>query len=603
MRAVTHLRRALVLVPFLASSAAADTTPQALPFSQDWSNTGLITADDDWSGVPGITGYKDDLSGSTGGVDPRTIVAPGVTEDVNTDETNPDTFNTGGVTEFEIANPVVALSGSGTADAPHIVLTLNTTGVASVRIRYNLRDIDASSADNSVQQFALQYRIGTTGDFTDVPEGYVADATTGPSEATLVTPVNVVLPAAVGNQPVVQIRIMTTNAVGNDERVGIDDIQVTDATTSPTATGAADPTSATRGTAVTLTATVTPGEAPTSTGITVTCDLTGIGGSATQALSDDGTTGGDTTADDNIFTFATTVDASAAAGAKTLPCTVTDAETRSSTFDIAFTVEAVCGDGIVEGTETCDDMGTTAGDGCSDTCMEEPGYTCTGMPSVCTDDDECADMTDNCDPLAACANTAGSFTCTCPTGYAGDGTTDGTGCTDIDECTDMTDTCDENASCTNGDGDFTCACNAGYDGDGMTCADVDECADGTDDCDENATCTNTDGGFTCECAAGYSGDGTTCMPDCGDGIVTAPEACDDGDMTDGDGCSANCTVETGYTCTGEPSTCTPDDDGNGGGNNNGDDDGGGCCSSSSHPGSALLLAMFVMVGLRRRQRR
>jgi hypothetical protein len=31
------------------------TTPQTLPFSQNWTNTGLITANDDWSGVPGIT--------------------------------------------------------------------------------------------------------------------------------------------------------------------------------------------------------------------------------------------------------------------------------------------------------------------------------------------------------------------------------------------------------------------------------------------------------------------------------------------------------------------------------------------------------------------
>lgn len=32
-------------------------------------------------------------------------------------------------------------------------------------------------------------------------------------------------------------------------------------------------------------------------------------------------------------------------------------------------------------------------------------------------------------------------------------------------------------------------------------------------------------------------------PDCGDGTVNAAEACDDGNNTDGDGCSATCTVE------------------------------------------------------------
>ena len=44
--------------------------------------------------------------------------------------------------------------------------------------------------------------------------------------ATLVTPVSAVLPAAANNQPLVQVRVMTTNAAGNDEWVGVDDISV-----------------------------------------------------------------------------------------------------------------------------------------------------------------------------------------------------------------------------------------------------------------------------------------------------------------------------------------------------------------------------------------
>ena len=61
-----------------------------------------------------------------------------------------------------------------------------------------------------------------------MPAGYVADATTGPERlATLVTPVAVTLPPAAEDQPELQVRIMTTNAVGNDEWVGVDDIQVT----------------------------------------------------------------------------------------------------------------------------------------------------------------------------------------------------------------------------------------------------------------------------------------------------------------------------------------------------------------------------------------
>jgi len=44
---------------------------------------------------------------------------------------------------------------------------------------------------------------------------------------------------------------------------------------------------------------------------------------------------------------------------------------------------------------------------------------------------------------------------------------------------------------------------------------------------------------------------------CGDGYKIAAEACDDGNLVDGDGCSSSCTIETGYECTGTPlSVCT-----------------------------------------------
>lgn len=44
----------------------------------------------------------------------------------------------------------------------------------------------------------------------------------------------------------------------------------------------------------------------------------------------------------------------------------------------------ICGDGMVLGGEPCDDGNTANGDGCSSQCDVEPGYTCIGSPSVCT---------------------------------------------------------------------------------------------------------------------------------------------------------------------------------------------------------------------------
>ena len=208
----------------------ANNVSASLPFSQNWSNVGLITANDNWSGVTSIMGYRGDDITTAVGIDPQTLLAgddAAPVVDVNANQSNPNTNTTGGVTEFDgIANPVVALQGSATADAPYLKIFLNTTGVNNVRVSYNVRDIDGST-DNAVQQVALQYRIGSSGNFTNIAAGYIADATTGPSLATLLTNINTTLPVAVNNQSVVELRIMTTNATGNDEWVGIDDISIT----------------------------------------------------------------------------------------------------------------------------------------------------------------------------------------------------------------------------------------------------------------------------------------------------------------------------------------------------------------------------------------
>ncbi|WP_437902860.1 FG-GAP-like repeat-containing protein [Sorangium sp. So ce327] len=175
------------------------------------------------------------------------------------------------------------------------------------------------------------------------------------------------------------------------------------------------------------------------------------------------------------------------------------------------------------GTDNCDANAACTNTADSFTCACNAGYSGDGV--TCTDVNDCALGTDNCDPNAACTNTAGSFTCACNAGYSGDGVT----CTDNDECALATDNCDANAACTNTAGSFTCACNAGYSGDGVTCTDVDECA-ATANCDVNATCTNTAGSYTCACNLGYSGDGATCteIDEC------APNPCqNDGTCTDG----------------------------------------------------------------------
>lgn len=61
---------------------------------------------------------------------------------------------------------------------------------------------------------------------------------------------------------------------------------------------------------------------------------------------------------------------------------------------------------------------------------------------------------------------------------------------------------------------------------------------------------------------------------CGDGVIDDGETCDDGNTTDGDGCSASCTTEAM---------------------------GGGCCSAQRDPTGAVVLALGVIVLVRRRR--
>jgi endonuclease/exonuclease/phosphatase family metal-dependent hydrolase len=191
---------------------------------QDWSDASLISQDDDWSRVPSIMGFRgDDLTTRTG-TDPRTITGSSDVVDVIADQTNTAITN-GGIAEFQIANPVVALQGSGTADAPYLAFYLDASARSEVRFTATVRDIDGT-ADNAVQQVAVQYRLSDTAAWIDLPSAYIADATTG-GTATQESKIDVTLPQAANGVATLQVRVMTTNAVGSDEWVGIDDIRIT----------------------------------------------------------------------------------------------------------------------------------------------------------------------------------------------------------------------------------------------------------------------------------------------------------------------------------------------------------------------------------------
>ena len=123
-------------------------------------------------------------------------------------------------------------------------------------------------------------------------------------------------------------------------------------------------------------------------------------------------------------------------------------------------------------------------------------------------EDLCTTKPGICGANAVCGlDQTGQLDCqVCGTGFL----VQGAQCVDIDECVTGSAGCSPDATCANTPGSFSCTCKPGFTGDGKLCDDINECTNGTAKCAATATCTNTPGSFTCTCPAGQVGDGTTC---------------------------------------------------------------------------------------------
>jgi 5'-nucleotidase len=223
----------LSLLPLAPAQADVSGKISAFPYSQPWSDANLITVNDDWSGVLGVQGYLGEDLTTVTGADPQTITADGAGTSTDVIANGATSSSSGGVLEAA-AEESIALQGSGTADVPHVVVHLDLSALSAATFAFDAKDLDGSG-DNAAQSVAVQYRVGPSGAYTNLPAGYVADATEA-NAATKVTPVSVPLPAGAVGQADVYVRVLTTNAVGNDEWVGIDNIAVTEAAPPLTAT-------------------------------------------------------------------------------------------------------------------------------------------------------------------------------------------------------------------------------------------------------------------------------------------------------------------------------------------------------------------------------
>lgn len=200
------------------------------------------------------------------------------------------------------------------------------------------------------------------------------------------------------------------------------------------------------------------------------------------------------------------------------------------------TSPAVCGNGDPETGEECDDGNANNGDGCSGNCIVEPGYTCNGNPSICV-------LTTG--PTCGNGNVETGETCDDGNNNNGDGCSSSCAIEPGFDCNGSPSACLPTG---------TVICGNGLVENGEGCDDGNsQSADGC-----SSACI-VEPGYTCSgtpsvCSTSGGG-GLTVI--CGNGLVQAGESCDDGNLLDGDGCSANCSVESGYTCNGSPSACSP----------------------------------------------
>ncbi|TVQ97277.1 MAG: DUF4215 domain-containing protein [Deltaproteobacteria bacterium] len=192
--------------------------------------------------------------------------------------------------------------------------------------------------------------------------------------------------------------------------------------------------------------------------------------------------------------------------------------------------EGDCGNGILEPGEQCDDGNVEDGDGCSSTCRVEPGWRCDDSePSVC-------------ERIPVCGNGAIEAGQECDDGN----TASGDGC------------------------DARCRVESGWscEGEPSVCERIPVCGNGVieadQECDDGNTADGDGCSSTCRVEPGWrcEGEPSVCEeippPVCGNGVIEADQECDDGNVEDGDGCSSTCRVESGWSCEGEPSVCRRD---------------------------------------------
>ena len=248
-------------------------------------------------------------------------------------------------------------------------------------------------------------------------------------------------------------------------------------------------------------------------------------------------------------------------------CSVCSIEINSTCTGSHPSVCQRCGNGKMEGTEQCDDNNVFTNDGCSNSCMIENHATCLlTQPSTCyvcgngkkegaeACDDGNTVSGDGCSAtcqteVLSSVSSSSSVSSIVSSSSAPSSSSVISSVSPVSSSSSTVSSVSPPSSSSSSRS--SSSSQAPVCGDRLINAATEQCDDGNkvsgDGC--SASCT-IESGWQCV------GIPSSCTPRCGDGLlIAAREPCDDGNGTNGDGCSALCQREQGWNCSGIPSVC------------------------------------------------
>ena len=221
----------LTLSLLLVSLAWGQTNPAAHDLSSsDYSFTGFAAGT--------TTTYPTSMQGWKFSAEPTSTT----TGDANGDRVLAN--NASGIASGSIRNEIadgISLLNSSSNNIGAIAVSLNTTDRKDITLGWVAADMVSTAT--RVNALVLQYRVGTSGNFTDVSG--TTYTSSGTSQAAAQTFSSIVLPAAANGQSVVQVRWLYyyVSGSGSRDRIRLDEITISSSASggTPTPTISVDP--------------------------------------------------------------------------------------------------------------------------------------------------------------------------------------------------------------------------------------------------------------------------------------------------------------------------------------------------------------------------